>query len=155
MKGEFLFFNIYTPLLNWDSSAIPFPSLWVTQPRHSAASLSFPLPSGGLSELIRLLAVLRGEEMIPFPCPSLLSQCFLRTYLCFGSKLGLCFFLLDDDGEDRLNTFYSYQFLYSISYKMMKIQCLGNVLFAVWRKVKVNVPFSDCPARSHSLSWGS
>lgn len=154
MKGEFFFFTFTLRCWTETPQPFPFPLSGLLSPA-TVRPLCFPLPSGGLSELIRLLAVLWGEERIPFPFPSLLSQCFLRTYFCFGSKLGLCFFLLDDDGEDCLNTFYSYQFLYSISYKMMKIQCLGNILFAVWRKVKVNVPFSDCPARSHSLSWGS
>lgn len=41
MKGEYIFY-------------IPLP-LWVTQPCHSVAPLSFPLPSGGLSELILFL----------------------------------------------------------------------------------------------------
>lgn len=110
MKGEYIDFYIYPLLLNWDSSAIPPPSLWVARPCFSVASLSFPLPSGGRTELIRLLAVLWGEERISFPFPSLLSQCFLRTHLCSGNKLGLRFFLLDDDGEDHLTRFTAISF---------------------------------------------
>ena len=50
--------------------------------------------------------MLWGEERIPFPFSSLLSQCEksplkgVRTHLCFGNKLGLCFSLLDDDDDD-------------------------------------------------------